>query len=63
MPVATRGLTTADPNQLRGQNVRVKRVGNLATLEKEFQGGRANSFQRTMGPDQVVRPQVHFTQT
>lgn len=60
MPVANRGLTTADP---RGQNVRVKRVGNLATLEKEFQGGRANSFQRTMGPDQVVRPQVHFTQT
>ena len=51
IPVAPRGLTTADPGQLRGQNVRVKRVGNLATLQKEYPGGRANSFNRTMGPE------------
>lgn len=54
----SRGLTTADPIARNG--VRVKKVGNLASIEKSYGGARANNLNRTM-IDNIV-PRNLYTQ-
>ena len=54
----TRGLTTADPLVRNG--VRVKKIGNLASIEKGYNGARANILSKTM-IDNIV-PRNLYTQ-
>ena len=57
--IPQRVLTTAEP-QSRNPAVRLKHVGNLATLEKTPQRSRIASLNRTMGSEFMVRNQPLF---